>query len=303
MKIVFLDSYTLNPGDLDDTPLTSIGNLISYDRTKGDEIVDRIGDAKYVLVNKTPITSNTMDACPNLEYIGVAATGYNIIDIEAAEERGIAVCNAPAYSTEAVAQHTFSLIFELTNKVGQYDKTVRDGEWHRCKDFAYTLAPIPMLASKSLGIIGYGNIGKAVGKVAEALGMKVNVYSRDKDACISSDIITIHCPQTKENEGMIDSDFISRMKDGALLINTARGGLLNEEDVAEALRKGKLGGFAADVLPLEPPADPNPLIGIPNSIITPHIAWMATEARERLIKICADNLKSYIEGGNLNRVV
>ena len=208
----------------------------------------------------------------------------------------------PAYSTDSVAQHTFALILEITNQVGLNNTAVQSGEWSRAKDFCLSLNPIIQLAGKSIGIIGYGNIGGKVADIAKAFGMKVNIYSRDREAAMKSDIITVHCPATEENRGFIDRDFIGQMKDGAVLINTARGALINEEDLAEALRSGKLSAAAVDVLSGEPPRQGNPLIGVPNLFITPHVAWASVEARATVCRVSAQNLKSFIEGGRLNRV-
>ena len=248
------------------------------------------------------MSAEVMDACPNLKFIGALATGYDNIDIKAAKERGIAVCNVPAYSTDSVAQHTFALILEITNQVGLNDEAVQSGEWSRADDFCLSKNSIIQLAGKSLGIIGYGNIGRKVAAIAEAFGMKVNIYSRDKEAAIKSDILTVHCPATEENKGFINKEFIRQMKDGAILINTARGALVNERDLAEALCSGKLSAAAVDVLDGEPPRQDNPLIGAPNIFITPHVAWASVEARSTICRVSAENLKSFIEGGRLNRV-
>lgn len=225
------------------------------------------------------------------------------MDVAAAKDLGIAVCHVPAYSTEAVAQHVFALILELTNWVGSYNASVQAGKWYESSDFTFIQEPLSLLDGKSLGIVGYGNIGKRVARIAEAFGMKVNIYSRDKEAAVTSDFVTLHCPLTRENAGFVNKEFISAMKDGAVLINTARGGLVNETDLAEALKSGKLSGAALDVICEEPPQKPHPLIGLPGCILTPHIAWMPKETRQKVIDICADNLRSYLEGGNLNRIV
>ena len=215
-----------------------MGELEVHDRTEDDEAAESIGDAEIVFTSKCPISREVMDACPQIKFIGSLATGYDHIDLKAARERGIAVCNVPAYSTDSVAQHTFALILEITNQVGLNNTAVQSGEWSRAKDFCLSLNPIIQLAGKSIGIIGYGNIGGKVADIAKAFGMKVNIYSRDREAAMKSDIITVHCPATEENRGFIDRDFIGQMKDGAVLINTARGALINEEDLAEALRSG-----------------------------------------------------------------
>ena len=285
MKIVFMDAYTTNPGDLSWAPLAALGELRLYDRSPYEDSIRRIGDADAVFVNKHKITKEILDLCPSVKFIGESATGYNNIDLAAAKEKKIAVANVPAYSTDAVAQHTFALILEITNRVSDHKE-----------------APLTVLAGKSLGIIGYGNIGKKVAEIAEAFGMSVNVYSRDKDSAVQSDFVTLHCPAAENNMGFVNSEFIGKMKDGAVLINTARGVLLNENDLAEALKSGKLSAAGLDVLKTEPPDGENPLIGLPNCWITPHIAWAPRDIRQRLISVCAANLKSFIDGGVLNRV-
>lgn len=302
MKLVILDAVSINPGDLTWEPLEQICEFKSYDRTNDDEIIDRLRDCDGFFVSKVTITKEIMQACPNLKFIGITATGYDNVDIAAAKELGIAVCNVPAYSTEAVAQHAFALILELTNRVGSYNAEVQAGEWYRSEDFTFIREPLTLLDGKSLGIIGYGNIGKRVGRIAEAFGMKVNVYSRDPKAAQNSDYVSLHCPLTIENKGFINKDFIAGMKDGAVLINTARGALVNEQDLADALKSGKLSAAAVDVLASEPPADPHPLIGLPNCILTPHNAWMPKETRQKVIDICAANLQSFLNGEFLNRL-
>jgi len=302
MKIVFVDTYTTNPGDLSWDPLSALGDLILYDRTPEEETASRIGDADAAYVNKNEITADVMKKCPNLKFVCAAATGYDNIDVRAAAAKGIAVANIPAYSTDAVAQHAFALILEIANQVSVHKKAVDDGEWYTADDFCFSKAPLTLLTGKSLGIIGYGNIGRRVAEVALAFGMNVNIYSRDEEAAVKSDFLSLHCPLTPENRGMIDAGFISRMKDGAVLINTARGGLVNERDLADALKSGKLSAAGLDVLSAEPPEKPNPLIGLANCWITPHIAWTPGDIRRRIIEICAANLKSFQEGGRLNRV-
>lgn len=267
------------------------------------ELSTYIGDSDAIFVSKYSITSDLMDQCPNLKFIGVTATGFDNIDINRAKERNIAVCNVPAYSTESVAQHTFALLLELTNSVGNYNASVKSGKWYTSPDFTFVGNPLFQLNGKSLGIIGYGNIGKRIAEIAEAFSMKVNIYSRDKVATIKSDIISLHCPSTVENKGFVNKEFISQMKDGAFLINASRGALINEKDLAEALNSGKLAGAAVDVLTKEPPSNPNPLVEAQNCILTPHIAWTTKEARLAVINTCAANLKSFIEGDQLNRLV
>lgn len=303
MKIVILDGYTVNPGDLNWNDLESLGELQNYDRTKPEDIVKRIGDADAVFTSKCLITGDVMDACPNLKFVATLATGYDNISLDAAKERGIAVCNVPAYSTEAVTQHTFALILELCNQVGFNNSAVQAGEWTSCPDFCMIKTPMMQLSGKTLGIIGYGTIGKRVGQVAEAFGMKVIPYSKDPENAIKADIITLHCPATADNKGFVNKEFINKMKDGAFLINTARGALINEADLADAVKNGKLAGAAVDVVSKEPILETNPLLNVPNIIITAHMAWSSLEAREVITKTSAANLKAFIEGKELNRIV
>lgn len=303
MKLAVLDAYSINPGDLSWAPIEAIGSFTSYDRTADEDIPARLAGCDGFFVSKCRITRQIMERCPDLKFIGVTATGYDNVDIPAAKELGIAVCHVPAYSTEAVAQHTFALLLELTNRVGNYDASVQKGVWYESPDFTFIQEPLTLLDGKSLGIIGYGNIGKRVARIGEAFGMKINVYSRDREAAQGSDFVTLHCPLTPENKGFINGDFIAGMKDGAVLINTARGGLVNENDLAAALQSGKLAAAAVDVICCEPPKAPHPLIGLPNCILTPHIAWMPKETRQKVIDTCAANLQSFLDGGNLNRIV
>lgn len=303
MNIAILDGYTINPGDLSWDPMREFCELTCYDRTPEDKLVERMKDLDGIFVSKCQITSDIMDACPKLKFISVTATGYDNVDTMAAKERGIAIANNPAYSTEAVAQHAFSLILELTNHIGDYDLSTKAGDWYSCQDFCYNHKPLSLLDGKTLGIVGYGNIGKKVAHIGEAFGMKVNIYSRDAKATQESDILTLHCPLTDENKKFINKDFISGMKDGAILINTARGGLIDADDVAAALRSGKLSGAGIDVLETEPPVKPDPLIETPNCIVTPHIAWMPKETRQKVIDMSTANLKSFVSGGKLNRIV
>ena len=303
MKIVNLDAYTIHLNDLHWTELEKLGKLTTYDRTAPENVLSAIGDAEAVFTSKVHICRSVMEACPDLKFIGVTATGYDNIDLAAAKERGIAVCNVPAYSTEAVAQHTFALLLEAASNVGRYTQLVQEHKWETSRDFAFFDRPMLQLSGRSLGIIGYGSIGRRVAQIAEAFGMKVNIYSRDRDAAVRSDILTLHCPATPENTGFINKDFLAEMKDGAILINTARGALLNEEDVAEALRTGKLAAAAVDVVDGEPPREGHPFIGLPNVYVTPHVAWSSKEAREIIISTSAANLKSFLDGGSLNRIV
>lgn len=303
MKSVFLDCAVVNPGDVSWEAIENISELEFYRDTAPDDICSRLKGADVVFVDSLPIDRKVMEACPDLKFIGIAATGFNHIDLEAAKELGIAVSNVPAYSTDAVSQHAISLLLAVTNNAAVFNKKVIDGQWDSCKGNLETGIPVTLLAGKSLGIIGYGNIGKKTAQIAEALGMTVNVYSRDKKAAMTSDVVSLHCPLTPENTGMINAEFISEMKDGAILINTARGGLLDEEAVAAALKSGKLAAAGLDVLAKEPPADDNPLIGLPNCLITPHIAFIPKETRQSVVDICGANLESFINGGTLNRLV
>lgn len=306
MKTVIIDGYTANPGDLDWDVYGKFGEYVVYDRTEDTEndqlMIDRIGDADAIVVNGNEITREMMVRCPNLKFICEAATGYNNIDIKAAAELGIAVANVPGYSTDAVAQHTIALLLEMTNHVALHDEAVQNGEWFTSPDFCFTKKPLMLLAGKSLGIIGYGAIGKKVAAIASALGMTINVYSADPVATISSDIISLHCPLNDDNRGFVNKELISRMKDGVILLNTARGGLLHEGDMAEALISGKVAALAADVLSTEPPAKDNPLIGLKNCILTPHIAWIPKETRQLLLDICIQDQESFLAGEGLNRV-
>lgn len=302
MKIVFLDSAIINPGDISWEGLQRLGDLEVRKRTSREEAVSVIGDADAIFADSFAVDRELMEACPALKFIGISATGFNHVDLKAAEEMGIAVCNVPAYAAEAVAQHAIALLLAVTNQIETYNKAVKEGEWQKSRDYTFIKAPLTLLAGKSIGIVGFGDIGSKVAQIAEALGMTVNIYSRDKEAAIKSDVVSLNCPLTKENTGMIDSQFISQMKDGAILINTARGGLIDEAALAEALKSGKLAGAGLDVLAKEPPQD-SPLIGLDNCFITPHIGFIPLETRRVVIETCEANLKSFIEGKSLNRLV
>lgn len=303
MKIVNLDAYTIHLNDLDWNELAQLGDLVTYDRIAPEDVIPAIEDAEAVFTSKVKFTKAVIDAAPKLKFIGVTATGYDNIDLAAAKARGIAVCNVPAYSTESVAQHTFALILELTNHVGRYTALVREHQWENAPDFTFIDRPLLQLSGRSLGIIGYGSIGRRVAQIAEAFGMTVHIYSKEPEAAVQSDILTLHCPATPDNKGFVNKDFISKMKDGAILINTARGALLNEDDVADALKSGKLAAAAVDVINGEPPRKGHPFIGLENLYITPHIAWSTKEARAVITKTSAANLKSFLTGGDLNRIV
>ena len=311
MKIVVLDGYTENPGDLSWDGLKNLGELTVYDRTQLEDIVERIGDAEAIYVNKTPVSEAVMERCPNLRFIGVLATGYNVVDVKAAKERDIVVCNIPSYGTDAVAQYTFALLLELCHHVGEHSESVKDGAWSRCPDWCFWNYPLMELAGKVMVIIGFGRIGRRVAEIALAFGMKVIYYTQgscetpegERCRCVSldellenADVITLHCPLTPETEGMIHSGTIARMKQGVLLINDSRGPLIVEEDLSAALCSGKIGGAAVDVVSTEPICGDNPLLTAPNTVITPHIAWAPREARQRLMDIAVENLVQFCKG-------
>lgn len=302
MKLVILDGYAINPGDLAWDDLEKMGEVTVYDQTLSHEIVERIGDAEAIFTNKCIIDESVLSKCPNLKFIGVLATGYDVINLEDCRKHGVAVCNVPAYSSESVAQHTFALVLELCNNVALHNEAVQQGKWCDYPHYSMPVKPLIQLNGRSLGIIGYGNIGKRVGQIAEAFGMKIYPYSRDPEKAIKSDIITVHCPATAENKGFLNKDFFAKMKDGAYLINTARGALVNEADLKEALQTGKLAGAAVDVVSAEPMKKDNVLLGVPNLLITPHVAFATKEARAVVCTTVAENLRSFLEGGKLNRV-
>ena len=303
MDIVIFDGYTINPGDLSWEKLDNMcDKLTVFDATPMDKALSRIGDSEILMTSKCPITREFMEKCPNLRYIGCTATGYNNIDVRAAADLGIAVTNVPAYSTDAVAQHTIALMLELTNNVGLHNQSVQNGQWAQSDYFCYWEKPIMLLAGKSLGIIGYGAIGKKVAEIARALGMTVNVFSQDPESAMKSDFVSLHCPLTTENEKMVNSEFLVNMKPGAVLINTARGRLVDERALADALKSGFLGGAAVDVLSDEPASESCPLIGLDNCIITPHISWAPKEMRQLVIDRLAENLQAWLDGRMLNRV-
>lgn len=317
MKIVVLDGHTENPGDLSWSGLEDLGELKVYDRTPmdEDEIIRRIGDCEAVYTNKTPITENIIKSCPKMKFVGVLATGYNIIDVDAAGRYGVTVCNIPTYGTDAVAQYTFALILEVCHHVGAHSDTVHSGKWARSVDFCYWDYPLIELKGKTLGIIGAGRIGMAVAKIAKAFGMNVIAYSRTQrensdgvkyvplDTLFEkSHIISLHCPLTPETEGIISGDNIEKMKDGVIIIDTGRGQLIDENALASALKSGKVYAAAVDVVSKEPIEETNPLLLAPNCIITPHIAWASKESRQRLMDIAVDNLRQYIAGRPQNVV-
>ena len=317
MKIVVLDGYTLNPGDLSWEGFESLGEVQVYNRTPAEKTVERIGDASVILTNKTAITKEILDQCPAIRYIGVLATGYNVVDVKAATQKGSVVTNIPSYGTDAVAQYAFALLLELCHHVGLHDESVKAGEWENCQDFCYWKTPLMELAGKTLGLIGFGRIGQKTGAIARAMGMKVLAYDRfqrpelENENCryvsleqllAASDVISLHCPLLPETKGVINRDTISRMKDGVLIINTSRGDLVVEKDLAEALISGKVAGAAADVVSTEPIKGDNPLLKAPNMIITPHMAWGAKESRGRLMNQAVENLKAFLSGNPVNTV-
>ncbi len=317
MKIVVLESYAVNPGDISWDSLCELGDVTLYDHTPKELVAERIRDADFVLLNKIEFTAALMDECKNLKYIGELATGYNNIDLKSATERGITVCNIPSYSTPSVVQHTFALLLELCMHTGLHSNGVMAGKWNTSRDFCYWETPLMELSGKTMGIIGFGQIGQSVAKTAVCYGMKVvacaahpraesgidGVSMVTLDEVLSqSDVISLHCPLTQENKGLICADTISKMRDGVIIINTARGGLVNEQDVTDALTSGKLRGFAADVLTKEPPVNGSPLFGAPNCVITPHIAWAPIESRKRLISIATENVRAFIDGHPQNKV-
>lgn len=320
MKIVVLDGRTANPGDLSWEGFEDCGELTVYgvtDSANPQEVIDRIGDAEIVINNKTLMMKDVLRACPNVKYIGMLSTGYNAVDWEEAAKLNIPVTNVPGYGTMTVAQHAMALLLEVTNRVGHHSGEVKKGRWENCDDFCFWDAPLLELSGKTLGIIGYGSIGQAMGRMAEAMGMKLIVNSRhprpewETATCrcgtldeiyAEADVISLHCPLSAENEGMIDKNAIAKMKDGVILINAARGGLVVEEDLAEALNSGKVYAAAVDTLRSEPPKANNPLVLAKNCIITPHNAWAARESRARILAIAEDNLRSFLSGAPKNVV-
>ena len=318
MKIVNLDGVTTNPGDLSWEPFEKLGDFTVYDRTEPNQIVERAKGANALIINKTIITREILEKLkPELEYVGLQSTGYNVIDCEAAKELGITVCNIPSYSTNAVAQLVFAFILQITNKVSLHSRAVFDGEWCSCPDFCFWKAPLTELAGKKIGIIGFGAIGRKVAEIAEAFSMSVLAYTpRPKDKgelktvefvsldelLSSSDIITCHCPLTTETENLINEDTISKMKKSAIFINTSRGPVVNEKALANALNNDMIQAAGLDVLSVEPAKEDNPLLKAKNCYITPHIAWAAKETRARLLGILEDNLKAYIDGHPQNVV-
>lgn len=317
MKIVVLDGYTLNPGDLSWDHLRQLGEVTIYDRTPYEKIVERSKDATIILTNKTPLEEEVINQLPSLKYIGVLATGYNVINLNVAKKRGIVVTNVPGYGTASVVQLTFALLLELCLHVADHSTSVRKGKWSKSPDFSFWEFPLIELAGKTIGIIGFGSIGERVGVIASAFGMNIIGASRTKkemshqanfrwatipELLEKSDIVSIHCPLTPETKGLINKETLYQMKRTAFLINTSRGPIIIEEDLADALNKGIIAGAGIDVLSVEPPSSNNPLLNARNCLITPHIAWATTEARLRLMKIAVKNLSEYLMGKPINTV-
>ena len=315
MKLVNLDARGLNPGDLSWDVLNQFGEVTLYDSTESEaKAIERIGDHEIVLVNKVPITENILNACPNIKMICVQATGYNVVDTAACAKRGIPVCNVPDYGTAAVAQFTLALMLELCHRIGHHDEVVHEGKWCQSKTFCFWDTPQMELGGKTLGIIGFGRIGQAVAKLAKAFGMRILTHSRtrkdspdaefvDMETLITqSDFISLHCPLFAENTKMVNAEFIAKMKDGAFLINTARGALVDEQALADALADRRLAGAALDVVSEEPMKEYNPLLTAPNCIITPHIAWAPKESRQRLLDCCVGNIRAFLQGKPQNVV-
>ena len=316
MNIVILDGYTLNPGDLSWEPLHELGKVTIYDRSSNNEIVERASKADMVIVNKVVLNESTLNQLPLLKYIGVTATGYNNIDISAAQKHGIIVTNVKAYGPASVAQHAFGLLLALTNHLELHSQSVHNGEWAGSKDFCYWKTPLIELAGKTMGLIGLGDIGSKVADIAKAMGMNVIAYRKNplktenqgitmvtlEKLFHDSDVISLHCPLTDDTREIINAKTLSQMKKSAFLLNTGRGPLINEQDLADALQNGVIAGAGLDVLSTEPPAVDNPLLSAPNCIITPHIAWASFEARKRLLQITADNMRTFINGNTQNVV-
>lgn len=316
MNIVVLDAYSVNPGDLSWEGLEALGNVTLYDRTPRELIIERAADAEIILTNKVPMDGETIAVLPKLKYIGVLATGFNIVDLAAASQRGIVVTNIPSYSTDSVAQMVFALLLAITNRVEHYTQEVHEGHWCKSLDFCYWNTPLPELAGKNFGIYGFGHIGQAVARIALAFGMKViTATSKSPDKLPQgvekvsldqlfelSDVLSLHCPLNDDTRGMVNAGRLSMMKPSAILINTSRGPVIDEDALAKALRDGTIAAAGLDVLSTEPPCSKNPLIGAPNCFITPHLAWASLEARQRLVKIATDNVDQFLHNTPVNVV-
>ena len=319
-KIVVLDGYTLNPGDLDWKGLEALGECTVYDRTSltdPQESIDRIGDADIVFTNKTPLTREVFEACPNIRFVGVLATGYNIVDVGAAKERGIPVTNIPTYGTAAVGQFAIALLLEICHHIGHHDHSVHAGNWETNADWCYWDYPLIELDGKTMGIIGFGKIGQVTGRIAQALGMNVLAYDVMKNEALESptchytdieeifaksDVIALHCPLFPNTKGIINRENIAKMKDGVIILNNSRGPLIVEEDLAEALKSGKVAAAGVNVVSTEPIHGDNPLLTAPNCIITPHISWAPKESRKRLMDQTVRNLEAFLDGKPINVV-
>ena len=316
MKIIVLDGYGLNPGDLSWSGMEALGELTVYDRTSPSELLERSADAEVLITNKTLITAEDMSALPQLKYIGVLATGYNVVDIDAAKSNGIVVTNIPAYSTSSVAQMVFAHLLNITQRVGYYADENKQGRWTKSADFCYWDTPLMELDGKKMGIVGFGNIGQATARIAQAFGMEVCVVTSKEQSSLpigmkkmeldelftSCDVVSLHCPLTPTTKEMVNANRLKLMKPQAILINTGRGPLINEQDLADALNEGRIAGAGLDVLSVEPSQKDNPLLSAKNCFITPHIAWATKEARIRLMNIAVENLKAYQEGHIINNV-
>lgn len=316
MKITILDGYGMNPGDMSWAPLEELGDLTVYDRTAPEQVLERAAGSEALLTNKTVLTAETLRALPQLKYVGVLATGYNVVDINAARELGIVVTNIPAYSTDSVVQMVFAHLLAITNRVEHYTDENRRGRWSTNPDFCYWDTPLHELSGKTFGIVGLGNIGMAVSRVARAFGMKVKAYTSKRieelpdgvskagldELFETSDVVSLHCPLTESTRHLVNADRLAQMKPSAILINTGRGPLVDEKALAEALNSGRIHAAGLDVLSSEPPAADNPLLTARNCFITPHLGWATKEARERLLRIAADNLRGFITGDVRNNV-
>ena len=316
MKIVVLDGYTENPGDLSWEKLEAMGEMTVYDRTPADKVIERIGDAEIVYTNKTPISRETLEACPNIKFISVLATGYNIVDIAAAKERGIPVANVPTYGTASVAQFAIALLLEVCHHAAHHDRAVHEGRWESNPDWCFWDYPLIELAGKTMGIIGLGRIGQATARIAGALGMRIIAsdsvrteagaevaeYVELDNLLEQSDVIALHCPLFPDTEGIINKNTIAKMKDGVIIINNSRGPLIVEQDLADALNSGKVYAAGLDVVSTEPIRGNNPLLGAKNCIITPHISWAPRESRARIMETSAENLKAFLGGAPVNIV-
>jgi glycerate dehydrogenase len=323
-RIVVLDGHTTSPLSADATPddnevgwqsLAVLGELEVNPRTPADQVAERIGDAPVALTNKVVFDAAVFQSCPGLKYVGVLATGVNVVDLDAARAYGVTVTNVPGYSTASVAQHVFALLLELASRVAEHDKTVHDGGWANCDDFSFTTGPLVELSGLTLGVVGTGAIGRAAARIGHAMGMTIAAHSRTErdlgfpvdwmsadELFERADVVTLHCPLTDETKGLVNADRLSRMKRSAYLINTGRGPLIDEVALAEALRDGELAGAGLDVLSSEPPSADNPLLTAPNCVITPHVAWASVASRRRLMQIAADNLRGFLDGSPVNVV-